>query len=304
MLNSIVYKIVIGITDWTPEELEYQYNNSKLIEQELVKASHYGPDDTVISSAQISIVDYKTLIKNSKHVKRIISKPFAVLLAMYYGKRYDGCVAIVVVENRTYDLGVYLIDDGVFEEQYLRTRRIDDDLSDISIDVLETQDKIDGLLIVSDKRLSYMDLQKIESIFKMRAIEDINLREKLVRGAFIYSGIPLGIVKDTLLLRKVSYPICCQTQNKEYIDSFNVIEKETIIPTRKSIEIPTNGVRELYITEMRNDNVGQPIAIIKLNDSKDSDASKINLVIDIDCNFNMTIKATDLNSNEVCEIHI
>ena len=303
-LNSIIYKIVLGITDWTTEELQYQYNNTKLIEQELLKASCSGPDDTVISSAQISIVDYKALIKNSKHIRHIISKPSAVLLAMYYGKKYDGRVAIVVVENRTYDLGISLVGDGVFEEQYLRSGKIDDDLSEISIDILGNQDKIDSLLIVSNKRLSYIDIQKIESIFQMRAIEDPNLRDKLVRGAFLYSGMRVGIAKDALLLRKVSYPICCQAENKEHIDSFELIGKETIIPVRKSIEIPTCDVTKLYITEQRNDCVGQPIAILKMNDSIEVDASKINLEIDIDQNFNLSIKTTDLNSNDVCEIDI
>ena len=73
---------------------------------------------------------------------------------------------------------------------------------------------------------------------------------------------------------------------------------------RKSIEIPTCDVTKLYITEQRNDCVGQPIAILKMNDSIEVDASKINLEIDIDQNFNLSIKTTDLNSNDVCEIDI
>lgn len=113
LLKSILRKLIIGLKDWTADELQFYKNNAALVEQRL----HDYPEDVIVAPyAEFSYVE-RCLMRKQFGVKRVISKPTAILMALYalyQGK--DETIVIVAMENSGFDIGLFSAGSGVVEE--------------------------------------------------------------------------------------------------------------------------------------------------------------------------------------------
>jgi len=80
---SVLYKLITGKNDWSLSELQFQNNNVELIESKLNSIRHCDYNYVYVSSAGMSMAERSMIYKSSPHIKRVISKPEAVVLGMF-----------------------------------------------------------------------------------------------------------------------------------------------------------------------------------------------------------------------------
>lgn len=61
LLKSVLHKLIIGLTDWTDDELQFYSNNHSSIEQKL-ELNDY-PEDVFVTSANLSCVERSIITK-------------------------------------------------------------------------------------------------------------------------------------------------------------------------------------------------------------------------------------------------
>lgn len=298
ILQSVIYKIILGINDWTLEELQFQKNNPELVERELVWAKQEGPHDIYLSSSQISIAERKAIHQSSPQIKRIISRPTAVLLALYNNSMYEAKVAVFTIDENKFDFGVYGIGDGVFEELYLLNGDTNSNYIQKLQEVYCSIGHIDCLVIVSNGIIDQRSIKEIESEIHVSPQCHVNLNELLVHGAYIYSGVLKGLIRNMLLIQMLPNFLYCETPDKEQFDLINNKDKITSIPTRQTIADISTKSRKLFIKENGSN---EPIAVILLSSQLSNIEHHISIETDIDANFRFKFSITDLNSQEKYE---
>ena len=295
LLNSLLHKLIIGIKDWTAEELQFYKNNAALVEQRL---HDYSEDVFVAPYAEFSYLE-RCLMRKQLGVKRIISKPTAILLSLYASYQdKDETVAIVVIENDCFDVGLFGTGSGVFEELRLRHGSVDTLTKSCDSIMQSVEHSIDSLLIVHNGDVDPYIIKQIEACFKLKATLRSGLQDLLVRGAYVLSGVLYGIVSNCLLIPLQQYPIYCEFENG---DAFELL-KPNVVPTRHETTITTQigpHNRNLWIRERCNEYNSSPLAFLRLPYSKLSSnrECKVKITLDIDANYKLNIKIVDLDSN-------
>lgn len=301
LLQSVIYKILVGIKDWTLEELQFHKNNLELIEQELLRCQQEGADDIYVSSAQISISERSIILRSSPQIKRIISKPTTVLLALQHKFISEAKVAVITIEGNTFDLGVYDVGDGVIEELHLLSGDINGDYIQKLQEISRTTENIKCLIVASNDMIAQWSVNKIAGALNTCAQNYNNLHDLLVRGAVIYSGVLKGFFKDILLIQMLPSALYCETSNKERFELFSSQDKIISIPLLAKAKISSKS-RKLFIKESGRN---EPIAIIQLNNHSTENLMRhINIQTDINANYRIKFTITDLDSKGQHEIVI
>ena len=298
LLKSVLHKLIIGLTDWTDDELQFYSNNHTSIEQKL-ELNDY-PEDVFVTSANLSCVE-RSIITKELGVKRIISKPEAILLALYssYIETEEKTVAIVAVENNSFDMGLFCIGDGIVEELGFSHDDVANSAKSCEY-VRNIRHDIDNLFIVHNGGVEPYIIKQIEAGFKLKADIRHDLPDLLIRGAYILSGVLCGIVRDCILIQLQQFPLYCELGNG---DTFELLKPGTCIPARKETIITTRLNRHnqnLWIREKCNEYHKPPVAFVRLQSSKSSSNQecKLKITLDIDTDYQVQIKIVDLDSNQ------
>lgn len=231
-------------------------------------------------------------------VKRIISKPTAILLSLYASYQdKDETVAIVVIENDRFDIGLFGAGSGVFDELRLSHGSVDTLTKSCDSIMQSVEHSIDSLLIVHNGDVDPYIIKQIEVCFKLKATLRSELQNLLVRGAYVLSGVLYGIVRNCILMQLQQYPIYCEFENG---DAFELL-KPNVVPTRHETTITTQigpHNHNLWIRERCNE-YSSPIAFLRLPYSKlnSNQECKLKITLDIDANYKLDIKIVDLDSN-------
>lgn len=301
LLQSVIYKIIVGIKDWTLEELQFYKNNPELVEQELLRCQQEGADDIYVSSADISISERSIILRSSPQIKCIVSKPTTVLLALQHKFINDTKVAVITIEDNTFDLGVYSVGDGIIEELHLLSGDINGDYTQKLQEISRTTENVKCLIVASDAMIAQWCVNKIAGALNTCAQNYNNLYDLLVRGTVIYSGVLKGFVKDILLIQMLPSALYCETSNKERFELFSSQDKIISIPLLVKTKISSKA-RKLFIKESGQN---EPVSIIQLNNhSAENLMHHINIQTDIDANYRIKFTITDLDSKEQHEIVI
>ncbi len=312
---SIIDKFLNGISEWSAEELQYQRNFPKDIENALVLIK--GSTANCIYSHEILLVPSyyslslrallsKKFTQKGLRVKRTLTATNAVALAKFAGIQYDKTVAIVIVHRNYIDLAILTIGDGVFEVKFTiggQTDGIDD--KDKIFDVctaylkkrgdIEDFHGIDECIIVSENTVDNSCISVIEQTFETKSILDTGLTTLFKKGMLVQKGILDGTVKDVLLLDMMPYPIGAESGGHDMIQ----IIDNNIYPTYKErlIGIPSDGI--VCITEGYAENkitIGRLFFEVSSIESK---LSRIKLNIDIDANGLLKTSSAILTEREV-----
>lgn len=291
ILQSIIYKIILGIKEWSLQELQFHKNNPELVEKELSMAQYEGPDDIYVSSALISVAERSLIHRSSPRIKRIITKPTAVLCALQHEFIIDEKVAVVTFDGNYFDIGVYNVGDGIIEELNLLSY-----IQDVQ-DVICSIEDVTSLIVVSNGKMVRRSIHNIECALNISAKCYENLKELLVQGAFIYSGVLKGLVHNVLLLPMFPYVLYCETPDNERFEFPNEI---ITIPTKQNSGQITTKARKLFI---KQNGSNEPIAVIQLNGySADNIPHNISIQTDIDLNDRIKFTIMDETSKEQYEI--
>ncbi len=312
---SIIDKLLNGISEWSAEELQYQQNFPKDIENALVLIK--GSSANCIYSHEILLVPSyyslslrallsKQFTKKGLRVKRALTATNAVALAKFAGIQYDKTVAIVIVHRNYIDLAILTIGDGVFDVKFTigwKTDGIDD--KDKIFDVctaylkkrgdIEDFHGIDECIIVSEKTVNNSCISVIEQTFETKSILDTGLTTLFKKGMLVQKGILDGTVKDVFLLDMIPYPISLdvgRNGTKQIVDF-------SIIPIRKSfvIDIPSNGIVTISEGDFLN-----KITIERYLFDFASNIEKIRLDIDVDVNGIVKTNITPLTNEDIFRI--
>lgn len=257
---SIIEKLINGISEWTPSELQYHQNFPKDIENALILFS--GSIANCVYSHGILLVpsyyglSLRTLLsryftQRGLRVRRLLTVTNAVALAKYTD---DGCnkmVAVIVLGNNHIDLSVLLIGDGVLEVKFAIGRKLsildqEDTLFEVCIEYLKKRGDVDGIhavdecVVVSEGKLADRCMRIIEQTFEVRPTIDTDFRALYDKGMFIQKEILDGKVQDVLILDVSPYSI--------HIDVDGILTQElprfNTLPTRRSfvIDVPSSGI--------------------------------------------------------------
>lgn len=295
LLNSLLHKLIIGLTDWSADELQFYKNNVALVEQKL---RDYPEDVFVAPYAGFSYLE-RCLMRNRLGVRRIISKPTAILLSLYASyQNKEETVAIVAIENDCFDIGLFGTGSGVFEELSLRHGCLDTLTKSCDSINQCVECSIDSLLIVHNGDIDQYVIKQFEACFKLKATLRCELQNLLVRGAYVLSGVLYGIVRNCILIQVQQYPIFCEFENGDAFELF----KPNIFPARNetiiTIQINKNN-HNLWIRERYNEYSSSPIAFWRLPHSKlnSNQERKLKITLEIDANCKLNVKIIDLDSN-------
>jgi hypothetical protein len=266
-LTIIVNKIILGITEWTAEELQYQISNPEEIEKALsvIKKSvqnektemnelRNAANDIVIVPSYFNILQRKAAKeaheKKGFKCTRILTATNAVALALYAGKKIDLLrVAILILEKDTVDISIVEIGDGVFEVKCVvgneNTGNLITELCNNALHCTGlNKNNIDEFIITGNSAYNSEYQQIAENVFGKTARKMPNLSELLAKGADIQHGILIGNVKDVLLLDVIPMSLGIETEGGVML---KLIEANTIIPTQKTKTFTTVVANQPFV---------------------------------------------------------
>lgn len=262
------------------------------------KLRDYPEDVFVAPYAGFSYLE-RCLMQNRLGVRRIISKPTAILLSLYASyQNKEETVAIVAIENDCFDIGLFGTGSGVFEELSLRHGCLDTLTKSCDSINQCVEHSIDSLLIVHNGDIDQYVIKQFEACFKLKATLRCKLQNLLVRGAYVLSGVLYGIVRNCILIQVQQYPIFCEFENGDAFELF----KPNIFPARNetiiTIQINKNN-HNLWIRERYYEYSSSPIAFWRLPHSKlnSNQERKLKITLEIDANCKLNVKIIDLDSN-------
>lgn len=306
---SIIDKSLNGISEWSAEELQYQQNFPKDIENALVLIK--GSTANCIYSHKILLVPSyyslslrallsKQFTQKGLRVMRTLTAPNAVALAKFAGIQYDKTVAIVIVQENYIDLAILTIENGVFEVKFTigsETGGTDDKIFDVCGSYLKNQGDIedfhgvDECIIVSENKVANSCINVLEQTFETKSILDTGLTILFKKGMLVQKGILEGTVKDVLLLDMMPYPIYLDADR----NGTKRIADISTIPIQKSyiIDIPPSGIVSISEGGFLN-----RITIERYVFDVASNNENIRLNIDIDTNGVIRTSFTELTAEE------
>lgn len=311
--SSIIDKFLNGISEWSAEELQYQQNFPKDIENAL-SLLNGATANCIYSHGILLVPSYYSL-----SLRALLSKQFtrkglqvnipltttnAVALAKFADKQCEKTVAIVILQKKYIDLAILRIGDGIFEVKFTTGGDINgmdykDKIYDICFTYLKKRGNIedfngiDECIIVSDDKVANNCISIIEQTFETRSILDMELMFLYKKGMLIQKGILDGTVKNALLLDGLPYPIYVDGNCvKQFVDF-------SIIPVRRSciIDMPLDGI--IAISE---GNLLNRITIERYVFDITTDSEMIRLDVDIDANGNIKTYITTLTKEDIFRI--
>ncbi len=256
----IIDKLLNGISEWSAEELQYQQNFPKDIENALsllngaIANCMYSHGILLVPSyysLSLRALLSKQFTQKGSQVKRTLTITNAVALAKFADKQCEKTVAIVILQKKYIDLAILRIGDGIFEVKFTTGGEINgvyykDKIYDICFAYLKKRENIedfngiDECLIVSEDKIANNCISIIEQTFETKSILDTGLTVLCKNGMLVQNGILNGTVKDALLLDMIPYPL--------YVDIDGNCVKQIvdycITPARKSciIDMPSSGI--------------------------------------------------------------
>ena len=329
MKTTIVNKIILGITDWTAEELQYQINNPQEIEKALSiiqkEMQSENPECCEVQSGIVIVPSYLNILQRKeakiKHEKkngkcrRILSAPTAVALAIYANQKNIDLLktAIVILENNKIDIAIFEIEDGVFEVKCAggcsqlenNTNKITEVCSKAITDSCWVL--VDELIIVGKGAYIAENQHAVEKAFGKTARKMSNLAELQAKGADIQNDILTGKVTNVLPLDVISLPIGIEAGDGTMSE---IISANCITPTKKIQTFTTNldnqSSMEIHVLQgekpLAKNNVTIGRFLLDGIPPAPRGLSQIEVTFDIDANGVLKVSAKDKETGKEIKI--
>ena len=247
LLHIIVDNLVAGKTDWTLEELQFQRNYPREIEQALIAFQREQQDKT---NRWSSIHSGHNLLQRGG--RSGLTYPEAIVLALVALAQLNNnvCVAVLAYDDDFLDMAVVVWEDGVVEVVFTAYSPLVNSEVIYSIcheAVKQLEEPVDRLLVVTNGHYDFTYEQLAGSIFGARPELMTNLKELTERGVEIQNGVREGTVKDLLLLSVIP-----QTIGIEDVDGkmLPIILSNTTIPTKRSDHIIVDAASPRFSVEI------------------------------------------------------
>ena len=247
LLYSIVDKLVSGRSDWTLEELQFQRNYPREIEQALMAFQH-GQHDKA-NKWSIIHSGHNLLQRGGR---RGLTYPEAIVLALVASTQLNNNshVAVFAYDDDFLDMAVVIYADGVVEVVYtayssLVNRGVIYSICHDAVKRLE--EPIDRVLVVTNGYYGFTYEQLAGSIFGVEAKLMTNQKELLRQGIEVQKGIREGNVKDVLLLSVIPQTIGIEDADGKMLP---IILSNTTIPTKRSDHIIVDAASPRFSVEI------------------------------------------------------
>lgn len=234
LLYSIVDKLVNGRTDWTLEELQFQRNYPREIEQALIV---FQREQQVKAKRWSIIHSGHNLLQRGG--RRGLTYPEAIVLALVASTKLNNNahVAVFAYDDDFLDMAVVVCEDGFVEVVYTAYSSLvnSEVIYSICHDAAkQLEEPIDRVLVVTNGCYGFTYEQLAGSIFGVEAELMTNQKELLKQGVEVQKGIREGTIKDLVLLSVIP-----QTIGIEDVDGkmLPIVLSNTTIPTKRSNQI-------------------------------------------------------------------
>lgn len=310
MLEEIVRKIIHGVSDWTPEELQYQLNYPQKVETALMQERLKTPIRSACEG--IMIVPYswnhKLLYEARKYFKihRFLFVSDALVLALYHEVNISGNVFFINIDIDSIEIGIYNLMDGVFESvlnTWIPIKYLD------KLPLLCKNQLIENGLtgeinqyILTSSLSNNICLQGLQDCFQKPVLQISNYESLVNYGARLEQGILNGTLKsEALLIQTTSQSIRVENKGKMVY----TMPANNHIPCRHSevIEIFGNDlqIRQGNEYETTQDTV---ISNLEFKIPNRSMYRKVEFSIFIDEKRELKVTARDLETGETLKAQI
>lgn len=309
ILDSIIRKIVAGEAGWTLEELQYQQNNPKEIEEALAKERFNVP--VQCNCEGIMIVPYRwdvAMMKQAKkrfHVRRFLFAPEAVVLALYHNININEHVCIITDDTVSIEIGMYNIEDGVFETLCTHwISKTDEERLPMVCDKMLRELELNGdniaQIVFARTSPHHINAHNLECVFQRPVLQVGNLTALCNIGAYVQQGILNGYVRDVLMLTAMPQAIGVSDSDGSMLQ---IMPANSIIPLKKTVTACITG-SELAIRQGNSAVANQNRIIAALHFSNagvPTQKRQVEIAVDIDVDGDCHIAAKDIITGEVAK---